>query len=88
VGFRKTDMTWALADPRPNRPDEAGDQVRILRWHVERLRAALKRDPRLSPRCSASRGLPALDIRLSETVAAVCETYSRERAPRFGSAAC
>jgi hypothetical protein len=89
VGFRKTDMTWALADPRPNRPDEAGDQVRILRWHVERLRAALERDARLSrsPR-SASRGLPALDIRLSETVAAVRETYSRERTPRFGAAAC
>ena len=31
-------MTWTIVDPRPGKPDEAGDQVRILRWHVERRR--------------------------------------------------
>jgi hypothetical protein len=78
VGYRKTDMTWALTDPRIGCPDEAGDQVRILRWHAGKLRAALKRDPGShSPR--KVRGcLPALNLRLPETIEAVREAYKRK----------
>jgi hypothetical protein len=51
--YKTTDMVWAIADPRPDRPYEADDHCRKLKWHVERLKAALARDP-LS---SARRGL-------------------------------
>ena len=77
VCYRATDMTWALVDLRSDRPDEAGDQVRILRWHVDRFARALERAPSLK----GSRGLSDLeapDLRLADTVAAVREAYARE----------
>jgi hypothetical protein len=60
----------------PNQPDEADDHVRTLRWHVEKLRAALDRDPsQRGPRSEKS--FPAPDLRLPEAVEAVCAAYKR-----------
>jgi hypothetical protein len=77
VSWRVTGMTEALADPYPAIPDEAGDQVRILRWHVEKLRAALEGGPSRD----GWRGvcnIETLNLRLPETVGAVREAYERE----------
>jgi hypothetical protein len=40
----KQDMTWALAGPR-SLPRLAADQVRLLGWHVARLKTAFESDP-------------------------------------------
>jgi hypothetical protein len=77
VCWRATDMTWALVDLRSDRPDEAGDQVRVLRWHVDRFGPALERAPSLKGRRALS-DLEAPDLRLADTLAAVREAYARE----------
>jgi hypothetical protein len=79
VSWRVTDMIAALADPYPGFPDEdeAGDQVRILHWHVEKLRSALEGGPSRD----GWRGvfsLEAPNLRLAETVEAVREAYERD----------
>jgi hypothetical protein len=68
VNYRRTDMTWAITDPHS--PDEAGDQVRVLRWHVERLARALERDPSRRGKRGSS-DIEAPDLRLADTVEAV-----------------
>jgi hypothetical protein len=79
VSWRVTDMTWALSDPYPGIPDEdeAGDQVRILRWHVEKLRAALE-GPSSRDGWRGVCNIGALNLRLPETVEAVREAYERD----------
>jgi hypothetical protein len=77
VCFPATDMTWALVDPRPGRPDETSDQVRILGGHVERFARALERDPSLRGRRGVS-DLEAPDLRLADMVAEVRSAYARE----------
>ena len=64
-------MSHALANPRF--PDEADEQVRVLRWHVERLRAALERDPSLPGRQYVCR-IEGPDLRLPETAAVPSES--------------
>jgi hypothetical protein len=81
VCFRSTDMTWALADPRPNRPDEAGDQVRALRRSVERLRISLERDSSRRRRVDVNPRTPP-NLRLPDTLDAVREDY-RRRSDQF-----
>jgi hypothetical protein len=75
VHGRKTDMAWALVGP--NRPDEAGDQVRRLRWHVERLRVALVHDSSLRRRNGVC-NIESPDLRPPDTVKAVDAVHERE----------
>ena len=79
VSWRARDMTWALGDPRPDCPDEAGDQVRALRWRLDRFRVAIKRDPTLrgrrNPRPQGN--LPAPDLRLPDTLDEILAAYRR-----------
>ena len=79
VNWRARDMAWALGDPRPDRPDEAGDQVRTLRWHLDRFRAAIKRDPTLRGRCNPHPcgNLTVPDLRLPDTLEKVLRGYRR-----------
>lgn len=76
VGFRVVDMTWSLADPLSDRPDEAGDQVRVLRWSVEKLRATLERDPSRRRRVDINPSAPP-NLRLLDTLDAVRVDYRR-----------
>jgi hypothetical protein len=76
VSWRATDMTWALGDPRQDRPDEAGDQVRILRWHIELFARAIERDPSLKGRRGVS-DLEAPDLRLNDTLEALRDAYAK-----------
>ena len=69
LSWRRGSMSWALGNPRLERFDEAGELVKGLRWHVERLRAALARDPsRREQRCACNIESP--DLHLPETAPA------------------
>jgi hypothetical protein len=78
LSCRATYMTLALVDPMPGAPDEAGDQVRVLRWHVARLARALERDPLMKGRRGDS-GMKGRNLRLADTVASVRAAYEREQ---------
>jgi hypothetical protein len=65
--YKRTDMTWAVVDPRPNRPNEAHDHCRALRWHLENLKLAIERDPLQSGRRNVI-SLSAAHLRLPSAV--------------------
>jgi hypothetical protein len=76
--YKKTDMTWALADPRADRPFEADDHCRKLSWHIERLERAVERDGPRPLKREVIR-ISAAKLRLPDTVDEVRKQY-RERA--------
>ena len=78
AGYLKIDMTWALVDPYLNRPDEAGDRVRTMRWYAERLRAALERDPGSHKPHNVRGSLPPRNLRLPDTLEGVREEQARD----------
>jgi hypothetical protein len=78
VRWRVIDMTWALTDPRSDRPDEAGDHVRALRLAVERLHAALEFDATRRRRVDAVLSAAAPDLRLPRALDAVRKDWFRD----------
>jgi hypothetical protein len=69
-------MVWMRDALAEGRLGSAGDQVRVLRWHVERLRAAIERDPSRRGRAEVVPSTPP-DLRLPDTLGAVREAYRR-----------
>jgi hypothetical protein len=75
VSWRAREMTYALVGSRSN---EAGEHVLVLRFHVERFRDVLERDPAL-PGSRTSGGLDAPNLRLLTTPREVREAYRQRQ---------